>query len=289
MIRRRFLGALVGGLVACGDAKTDAPRGPKARVVSQVVLADEVLWELGPEVHGRVVGVSTMADDARYSTVAGRWPRAVPRVAGASEDLVALAPDLVVVADFTAIETRALLERLGIPTLHLAGFDGFADYRRHVATLADALGVPARGHALIAAFDERLAGLQARFAPTDAPGIVSWQEGTVAGTGTIFADQATAAGYRLLAAEHGIAGHQSLALERLLVWDPEYVVVACLGDDASGCAQAERDFAALPGAGAIRAARTGGVIAVPSDLLYSTGRAMLDVVELIGERRRLRS
>ena len=72
MIRRRFLGALAWGIVACGGAKTDAPRGPKARVVSQVVLADEVLWELGPEVHGRVVGVSTMADDARYSTVAGQ-------------------------------------------------------------------------------------------------------------------------------------------------------------------------------------------------------------------------
>lgn len=289
MIRRRFL-AIALAAAACGSPGVAAPTGPKARVVSQVVLADEVLWELGPEVHARVVGVSTMADDPRYSTVAGHWPGEVARVAGSSEDLVALAPDLVVVADFTAVETRALLERLGIPTLHLSGFDGFADYRRHVQTLADALGVPRRGGELVAVFDARLAALHDTFAHAgDAPGIVSWQEGTIAGTHTIFADQAAAAGYRLLAAEHGVVGHQSLALERLVVWDPEYVVVSCTDDDAEGCARAEREFATLPGIGATRAARTGGVIAVPSKLLYSTGVAMLDVVELLARRRKARS
>jgi ABC-type hemin transport system substrate-binding protein len=74
-----------------------------------------------------------------------------------------------------------------------------------------------------------------------------------------------------------------------VVWDPEYVVVACVGEGDRGCAQAERDFAAMPGVAAIRAARTGNVIAVPSELLYSTGHSMLDVVELLGSRRRLRS
>ena len=120
----------------------------------------------------------------------------------------------------------------------------------------------------------------------DAPAIVSWQEGTVAGTGTIFADQAEAAGFRLLPAEHGIAGHQSLALETLIAWDPAYVVVACTGRDAEGCAKAEREFAALPGIAATRAAREGGVIAVPTDMLYSTGIGMLDVVDLLAARKR---
>lgn len=287
MIGRRTWCIAVLALVACSRAPADAPTGPRARVISQVVLADEVLWELGPEVHPRVVAVSTMADDPRYSSVADKWPSTVARVAGGSEDLVALAPDLVVVADFTATETRVLLERLGMPVLQLSGFDGFADYRRHVRAIAEALDVTTRGETLIVEFDDRLARLRARARPgTDAPAIVSWQEGTVAGTGTIFADQAEAAGFRLLPAEHGIAGHQSLALETLIAWDPAYVVVACTGRDAEGCAQAEREFAALPGIAATRAAREGGVIAVPTDILYSTGIGMLDVVDLLAARKR---
>ena len=279
-----WLFALV--LVACGSPRPAATTGARVRVISHVVLADEVLWELGPEVQSRVVAVSTMADDPRYSAVADEWPRSVARVAGASEELVALAPDLVIVADFTAIETRALLERLGMPVLHLSGFDGFADYRRHVRALAEALEVPARGEALAEAFDARLAAMRAHtHVSADAPAIVSWQEGTVAGSGTIFADQAEAAGFRLLPAEHGIVGHRSLALETLIAWDPAYVVVACIGRDEAGCTQAEREFAAMPGIAATRAARDGGVIAVPTNILYSTGTGMLDVVDWIAARK----
>jgi ABC-type Fe3+-hydroxamate transport system substrate-binding protein len=287
VISRRTWCLVAFALLGCGRARVDAPTGPRARVISQVVLADEVLWELGPEVHPRVVAVSTMADDPRYSAVAGKWPASVARVAGGSEDLVALAPDLVVVADFTSTETRVLLERLGMPVLQLSGFDGFADYRRHVHALADALDVPAEGETLVAAFDARLAAMRARAQPgADAPAIVSWQEGTVAGTGTIFADQAEAAGFRLLPAEHGIVGHQSLALEMLIAWDPAYVVVACTGRDAEGCAKAEREFASMPGIAATEAAREGGVIAVPTDMLYSTGVGMLDVVDWLAARKR---
>ncbi len=286
-MRRRTWCATVLVLVACGRADSAAPTGPRARVISQVVLADEVLWELGDEVHPRVVAVSTMADDPRYSSVAGQWPDRVARVAGGSEDLVALAPDLVVVADFTATETRVLLERLGMPVLQLSGFDGFADYRRHVRAIAHALDVAAQGEALVSTFDERLERMRSGAKPdADAPAIVSWQEGTVAGSGTIFADQAEAAGFRLLPAQHGIVGHQSLALETLIAWDPAYVVVACTGADADGCAQAERDFAAMPGIAATRAAREGGVIAVPTDMLYSTGVGMLDVVDRLAARKR---
>lgn len=287
MILRRTWCIAALALAACGRANVDPPTGPRARVISQVVLADEVLWGLGPDVHPRVVAVSTMADDPRYSSVAGEWPASVARVAGGSEDLVALAPDLVVVADFTATETRVLLERLGMPVLQLSGFDGFADYRRHVRAIAEALDVAARGEALVSTFDERLERMRAGAKPgADAPAIVSWQEGTVAGSGTIFADQAEAAGFRLLPAQHGIVGHQSLALETLIAWDPAYVVVACTGRDTDGCAQAERDFAAMPGIAATRAAREGGVIAVPTDMLYSTGVGMLDVVDRLAARKR---
>ncbi len=267
-------------LAACGRPAPQAS-GPAERVVSQVVFADEELWALGEPAHRRVVGVSTMADDARYSGVAHEWPASVARVAGA-EAIVAAGPDLVILAEFSAAETKSVLEQLGIRTLVLRGFDGFDDYRVHVRELGDVVGAADAAQARIGAFDARLAEL--RVAPSgDARlGIVSWQEGTVAGSGTIFADEAEAAGLRELAGEHGIVGHQSISLETLVAWDPELIAIGC-DDDCTG---AETAFAARPGIALTKAGRTGGIVGIPAHVLYSTGFAMLDVVERLRARRR---
>ncbi len=272
------LAAVVAVGLACGG---QAPRaGHAERIVSQVVFADEELWALGPEVRARVVAISGLADDARYSTFTGGWPAALPRVAG-GEAIVAQGPDLVVTAEFTAAETRAVLEQLGIATLQLEGWRGFDDYRAHVRALGDAVAAPTAAAARIAEFDASLAAMQQRFAAAQRPSVVSWHEGNVAGRGTIFADEALAAGFDPIAVGHGIEGHGSLSLEALVTWDPDYIVVACEGD----CEATERDFAARPGFAGRRVARPGRVIAIPAPLLYSAGFGMLDVVERLGARR----
>lgn len=274
MIARVAL-ALPALALACARP-TAAPAQAATRVVSQVVFADEVLFELGPDARARVVGVSAMADDPRYSAVADRWPAEVARIGGGVEAIVAATPDLVVLADFSAAETRAALAGLHIPTLTLSRFDGFADYRTHVHELAAAVGATAAGADAIAAFDRRLAAL--RRAPRADATVVSWQEGSTAAAHTIFADEAEAAGMVVLAAEHGLVGHAPLALEQLVAWDPAYIVVPC---DAAPCEAVAAEFGARAGVAATRAARAGQVIAAPSHLLYSTGPGMLDMVELL--------
>lgn len=263
---------------ACGRDAT--PRAGTSRVVSQVVFADEELWHLGPEVHPKVVGVSPMADDARYSDAVGLWPASLPRPAGA-EAIAALSPDLVIIAEFTAAETRAAIEQLGIRTLELRGWNGFADYRLHVGEIATALDAPALGDARVARFDAELATLRERFAGGSAPGVVSWDEGSVAGAGTSFSDAAVAAGFVDVAASHGITGHEQVGLETLVAWDPEYLVVSCETD----CPAREREIAARPGIAATRAAKHGGIIAIDSHHLYSVGAGMLELVRRLGERR----
>lgn len=243
------------------------------RIASQTVLADEVLWDLGPSVRAHVVAVSPMADDPRYSRVVDRWPAPIPRAAGTSDALLALAPTLVILASFTAAETRTLLEHAGLRTLVLERFDGFDDYRANVRAIAAAVETPAAAEHVIAAFDERLATL--RLHPTERPRVVSWNEGSVPAAGTTFDDVATAAGYRNLPAEQGRHGHLQISVEQLVAWDPDVLVVPC---DAERCPETTAEIAARPGLRATRAARDGMVIGVPSRDLYSTGAGMLDTL-----------
>jgi iron complex transport system substrate-binding protein len=270
--------------LACGGKDKPAATGVPQRIVSQTVDGDETLWALGEDVRARVVGVSKMADDRRYSTVADVWPQSVPRIPGTSEALVAARPDLAIIAEFSAAETRALLHSSGIRTLALEGYDGFEDYRARVRAIATAVGDPQGGAELVAAFDARLREVSSP-GTEDAPGVVSWVDGNVPGAATTFDDQATAAGFRNLPAEHGISGHQRVGLEQVVAWDPEFVVVQCGGDDCDARAKA---FAAEPGIGSTRAGRTGRIIAIESSVLLSTGAKMVDVVERLRAEREVR-
>lgn len=273
-------------LAACGRASSGAGASQdnegagRRTLASQTVLSDEVLWELGPGVQDRVVAVSVMADDPRYSAVVDRWPAAVPRLAGTSETLLSLKPGYTFVASFTAAETRALLERHGAPTHVLDGFTGFADYRRHVTDIARLAGDAAAGRALVEDFDREIATLTASL-PKRAPAAVSYNEGTIAGDATSFHDVVELAGYRNLAATRGVTGHRSVTLEQLISWDPEVIIIPC---GPPSCEASERALARRPGFSATRAARGGGVLAIPPHHLYSVGRGMLDAVRALRAR-----
>jgi iron complex transport system substrate-binding protein len=221
-----------------------------------------------------VIAVSTLADDPRYSLVADRWDAAVTRAPMTSEALLALEPDLVIVADFTAAETRRLVQDAGVRTLVLSGFDGFADYRRHVGEIAGALDMEDAGRDLVARFDRRLAKVR-RDAPRVRPSVVSWTEGNIAGAGTTFDDVATAAGFDNLAARHGQRGHQRIGLEQLVAWNPAVLVVPC---GATDCTTIAAELAARPGLSATEAARTGGIVPIESAYLYASGAGMLEAV-----------
>jgi len=276
---------LAGGawVSACGSGSSRTIASDTPRVASQTVLADEVLWDLGPSVHPMVVAVSPMADDPRYSRVVGLWPPEIPRAAGTSEALLALVPTLVVLASFTAPETRRLLEQAGLRTLVLERFDCFDDYRSNVRAIASAVAAVEAGERVVAEFDAKLTAL--RFEPRVRPRVVSWNEGSVPAAGTTFDDAATAAGWVNLPAQEGRHGHLQVSVEQIVAWDPDAIVVPCGGNEHDGsaetaaCAEAVAELAARPGLRATRAARDGAVIGVPSYALYSTGTAMLEIVQ----------
>jgi len=254
---------------------------PARRIASQTILSDEILLSLGADVQGRVVAVSPLVDDPRYSTVAERWPAAIPRLPGSSEGLLALQPDLVLIASFTAPETRTFLEAQGVQMLRLEGFTGFDDYWRHTRTIAAAVGAEENAEEIIRQQKTRLDHLARRVADAPTIAAVSWGDGFVAGAETTFADISTYAGLDNLAARHGLVGVVQLSVEELVSWDPPMIVIAC---EPPRCADAEADLARQPGIAATKAARERRIIGIPSAYLSSTGAGMITAAELLGER-----
>lgn len=271
-------------LAACGSsgASNDEPQASAASseqslpspaersLASNVIPTDELLWELGPQVRDRVRAVSSLADDARYSQVANKWPDSVTRLGTNPEEVLAIDPDLLFVASFSTPEYRAALEgKVGLVVLE--GFNGFDDYRKNLDVIGDAVGAREATDALKVRFDTRLAAVEAK-RPTKAPTCLSWSEGYVAGANTSFADIARAAGCRPIAAEKGLQGHQPLDLEQILAWDPDVFVIPCGGD----CKRARDQLSQRPGLESLRAVREGQVVTIESAVLSSVGEGMLE-------------
>jgi iron complex transport system substrate-binding protein len=150
--------ALSQGLAACSAGQPAIPHATAKplRVMSMNQCTDQlVLALLPPE---RIASVTWLSRNPDGSLMAAEAQR-VGINHGLSEEVVRQQPDLVVAGSFTTPATRGLLQRLGYPMIEVDHAESFDDIRRITRQVAQAVGEPARGEALIARMDRRLAEL----------------------------------------------------------------------------------------------------------------------------------
>lgn len=280
MRRRSIIARLVFVPLVLLAACSREPTQPEAdsipqRIASRTVLSDEVLWALGESVQTRVVGLSPMVDDPRYSSVVDRWPSSVPRLGRNPEELLATGADLVILASFSDAEYRAAIAE-HTRLLVLEDFSGFAAYLANLEQIGMAVGAePESIAALRRRFEHRRAELEAKRPPaSERPTVLAWDYGNVPGKATSFDDEATTAGFRNLASERGLVGHQRVDTEQLIAWDPEWLVIGC-GEQP--CERARAAWIEQPGFEHLRAVRDDHVIAIEAPWLGSIGEGMLEV------------
>lgn len=208
---------------ACGPAPAaPPPERPPGRIVSLDYCADQFV--LGLADRSRILALSPDAgDDFSYLREAAAG---LPIVRPRAEDVLALAPDLVVRTYGGGPRAGVFLARAGVPVLQIDFAPDIDAVRDRIRQAAAALGVPDRGAALIADMDARLerarAGAGARRRPGAPEVLYLAPAGVAAGAGT-FVDH--------LIAEAGIdnftgdAGWRSIPLERLAYEAPDVYAV----------------------------------------------------------------
>lgn len=224
-----FLAALAG---AVAPTAAEPPR----RVVSTNLCTDQLAMMIArPE---QIASLSRLARNAELSDMA-EAAQAFPINDGHAEELVPLAPDLVLAGIYTARSTVSILRRLGYRVEEFAPPRSFADIRTDILRMGDLLGRPGRAAALVADFDARLAAARGPLAVGALPVAVIYHVGNRAeGRGTLADDVLAMAGWRNLATELGIENSGTLPLELLVMKHPDAVLV--------GTAEAEWTTPAQP-------------------------------------------
>ena len=132
-------------------------------VVSLNLCTDQFLLALAP---GRIAALSFLARDKALSVFADA-AQSHPWVRADAEAVLALAPDLVLAANWGAQPTLSALERHGTRVVRSNLPQSFAAIRAETVRLGHLLGVDARAADLLARMDKTLAGVPAR-PPIDA-------------------------------------------------------------------------------------------------------------------------
>ncbi len=217
----RALLALAGlALAACAPLEEGSgagrPERPR-RIVSLDYCADQFVLALADRSQIAALSPDAQKDFSYLRDEA----RGIPQVRAQAEDVIARRPDLVVRSYGGGPGAEGFFRRAGIPVARLGFAEDYEAIRANIAAMADAMGQPERGLAMIAEFDARLAAIRPRADGTT--GLYMTPAGVTTGEGSLI---------HLMMASAGLTNFQEqpgwnpLPLERLARERPDLVVAA---------------------------------------------------------------
>ncbi|MGH7963824.1 MAG: ABC transporter substrate-binding protein, partial [Candidatus Binatia bacterium] len=205
--------------------ETPAPVFPPRRIVSLNLVADEILLALVPP--ERIAALTFLADDPRYSNVVAQ-ARSIPhKVQANAEQVIALQPDLIIMAVYVSASAKTLLRETGVPFLELQHYTSLAGVQQNILAVGQTIGESDRAQALVREMSQRLQKLQQQMAGAPRPRALYYAPGGfVAGSETSMDDIITHAGGHNVAAEAGIRYSKKISHETLIALNPAAILVS---------------------------------------------------------------
>ena len=203
--------------------------GALPRVVSINPCVDAVLVRVAQP--GQIVGISHYSQDPEATSISLEIARRYHATSGTAEEVVALAPDVVLSGPHVSPSTIFALERMHIRIVKFSVAESVAESERQIRRIAEVVGAPERGEQVVGEIERALEAAR----PHDGRLIsaVIWQGGgIVPGRGSLADELLGLTGYRNLSAEYGLAKWDVLPLEHLIASPPQLVLSMGAGGDA---------------------------------------------------------
>ncbi|MBL8661470.1 MAG: ABC transporter substrate-binding protein [Candidatus Odyssella sp.] len=247
--------AIVAAMLAA-PVHAQAPAKPQ-RIVSLNVCVDQLLLLLVEP--RRIAALTQFATDPDWSNMP-REARGFRTTHGRAEEVVPLAPDLVIGGEYSAPDTIALLRRVGrrVEVMRLA--HSIAGVRAGMRWMGAVVVEPEKAAALVAELDRRLAAVAAAVPPGPRPVLAFYNaSGYTAEPGTLADDVIRAAGFDNLAGRLGLRVGGRLSLEQVAIARIDALIAADTAATSASRAvetvrhpalariAARRPFAAIPG------------------------------------------
>lgn len=205
-------------LLAASPALAEAPR-----FVSINMCTDQLLLAIAdPE---QIIGLSPFAQDAERSWAAGR-AMDHPILSGTAEEVLYLAPDIVMAGRFTRRETRNLLRAKGF---HVEEFDpvrNLDESREQMRRVGVLSGHEDRARAHIAALDAAIESVRASASKRNLRILPLQRRGWVSGGETLITELLGLTGLTNAASELGLKSGGQVSLEAIVKLRPDALLLS---------------------------------------------------------------
>ena len=245
-------------------------------IVSGFVGADEILFHLMSEDKNRLLALSPLAKDKRYSAIyqeAKSWKKSFGLEL---ESLLALKPDLVILARYSRAEWIKMLDQVGVKSFVLGQFKDLSDIRQNILNLGQLVHKEKEAKILLNSFDKNLAKVQ-----KDCGGhgktIVNYSEdGLVYGRNTSFDALINHIGLSNAGSKMGVEGWAKVSRENMLLMKPDYIIIAGERKDID---KRHKEMMGQVAWKNLRAVKEKKIIAVPSRYLSSVSHYIVKAME----------
>lgn len=248
-----------------------------SRVASLNLCTDSLLFELLDD--AQIASVTWLSRDTNLSYFHARAAH-LPANHGAVEEIIALAPSLVVSGDNTDALAAQLLTKLGIDVLSLPTANRLDEYRANLRRLAHRLRVEARAERLLAELDAALP------APPQPPlrTLIYQPNGFTPGPASLMHEILGYAGLSNLAGEIGFDYGGYISLESLLLAKPAVIVFSARTARLPSLAETQLEQPALAHLFA-RAVAPVRRVSVPENLWTCAGTFNREAIALLRAAR----
>jgi iron complex transport system substrate-binding protein len=213
--------ASLSGLALGGVAPPPkAPAHRPQRIVSLNLCADQLVLALADR--GQIAGLTRYAGDPAMSAAADA-ARGLPLLHSSAEEIMAIDPDLVIGMPARRSPAIAVLKAKKYPALDIKSPDSYPAILASIREVAQAVGHPGRGEALIAGMNRELAGLH----PVRTGKVAAYYQrrGYMTGTGTLIDDLMVRVGLVNLAGKLGKPSLSQMSLEEMAAARPDLLIV----------------------------------------------------------------
>jgi iron complex transport system substrate-binding protein len=206
-----------------------APAAGLPRIVSMNVCTDQLLLPLAdPE---QILGLSRYSRDAWQSWAADDASR-YKILSGGAEDVLVLAPDIVVASQFDKRSTRELLKEKG---LHLAEFAvprNLIEAKAQIRQMGEITGHSDRAAVEIARLDAAIARARSVVADKHYSVLALSRRGWVSGSDSLVSSLLAETGLFNAAGDLGVGSGGYASLEAIVNLKPDFILVSEAGDRA---------------------------------------------------------
>ena len=193
------------------------------RIASINMCTDQLLLALAdPE---EIAGLGPYSRDPHLSFLA-RQAIQYPRLSGEAEDLLALAPSVVLAGRYGKKPTRDLLRKHGVATEEFDVPHSIEDVKGQIRRVGDLVGHPERAKALIDRIDRSAERARAATSIWRARVLAVSRRGWIAGSDSLLSSLLATVGLANSATELGLASGGFAPLETIITSQPDLLLVA---------------------------------------------------------------